>query len=689
MSDSVLIEIGCEELPSSCLKQLGIALKDLTTAKLAALKLDHGDVHWYAAPRRLAVLVKDVPEQGPDENQEALGPPVAQAKDDDGNWTRAAQGFAAKQGVDPDALEEIDTPKGVRLGIRRVVPGARTREVLAELLKSTIDELPVPKRMRWGAGRLEFARPIHWLVLMHGSEHGFGDVHGITTGNESRGHRFHAPEAVTFASADAYLESLKASKVIADFEERCVLIKEQVVAQAEALGAQAIIDEDLLDEVASLVEWPSALAGGFDESFLEVPAEALISSMQSHQKYFPVVDADGNLKPNFITVSNIESRDPAQVIAGNEKVIRPRLADAAFFFVQDRQHTLASRLTKLDAVVFQQKLGSIGDKSRRVSRLAGELAALTDADRGLAERAGELCKADLVSEMVLEFSDMQGIAGAYYARADGEDSLVADAIEQHYWPLQSGSALPASPVAAAVALADRLDTLVGIFGIGQTPTGSKDPFGLRRASIAVLRLIIDNNLDLDLRAIIALALSGFEDGVIAAGTDDTVIEYMLDRLPALYEGEGYPVESFRAVRSTGCTEPSDFARRLAAVKQFSEREEADALAAANKRVSNILAKAEDGSVAADVSANLLQETQEKDLHAAIQEVASANADDLAAGEYAAALTRLAALRGPVDAFFDGVMVNAEDPELRGNRLALLSGLRQQFVAIADISQLAA
>ena len=687
-SRPLLLEIGCEELPSSSLEQLGSALHERLLTKLADKGLTHGSSRWFAAPRRLAVLVNDLVEQAADETREALGPPVAQSRDDDGNWSRAAQGFAAKQGVSADELQTIDTPKGPRLGLQQRVSGAKTSVCLADVVNAAIAELPIAKRMRWGAGRLEFVRPVHWIVLLYGEEHGFGEVLGLASANVSRGHRFHAPEAIKIGSAVDYQALMRDARVLADFDERCSVIRAQVEAASEALGGRALIDQDLLGEVASLVEWPVALAGSFDSGFLEVPAEALISSMQSHQKYFPVVDADGRLMPNFVTVSNIESRDPSQVIAGNERVIRPRLADAAFFFEQDRKQSLAARVPRLGSVIFQKQLGSLLDKTHRVQHLAGELATLTGADKTQAERAAELCKADLASDMVLEFADMQGIAGSYYARNDGESPAVADAIAQHYWPTQAGSELPEGPVAVTVALADRLDTLLGIFGIDQAPTGSKDPFALRRASIAVLRIIIEKQLSLDLRECLSLAAQGFAKGIINTDATETVLAYMLDRLPALYENDGIAIEVFRAVRASGSTKPTDFDRRVRAVKAFEERPEAEALAAANKRVSNILAKAEGLDRNIRVSADLLVEQQEIALSAAIEAAAADNTTALANADYAAALSRLATLRDPVDAFFDGVMVNAEDPGLKANRLALLAQLREQFMLIADISQLA-
>jgi len=684
---SLLLEIGCEELPSTSLRSLGEGLQRVVGEALATRGLEHGAVRWFATPRRLAVHIEALQEAAPSEERETLGPPLTQARDDAGSWTRAAEGFAARQGVAVDELQVVDTPKGQRVGVVQHVAGARTRDELTSVAADAILALPVAKRMRWGASRIEFARPIQWIVMLYGDETGFGTVLGIETGRTTRGHRFHAPGPIELADADAYEASLARAQVIADFTQRAARIEEQVRAAAEALGATALIDADLLEEVCSLVEWPVALAGAFDRAFLEVPAEALISSMQSHQKYFPVVDDDGALLPHFITVANIESRHPESVIAGNERVIRPRLADAAFFYKQDLEHSLESRRERLDGVVFEARLGSIGDKSDRVAGLARHLAGRTGVSARLAERAAQLCKADLVSELVLEFGDLQGIAGAYYARHDGEDETVCRAIEEHYWPLQAGSPLPEDGVAVTLALADRLDTLVGIFGIGQTPSGSRDPFGLRRASIAVLRLLIEKHLDLDLRELLALAAAEFPDGVIADGAQAAALDYLLDRLPALFESRQLPVELFRAVRATGCTQARDFVRRLDALEAFIARPEAEALAAANKRVGNILARAE-GEASRAVSADLLCEPAEADLAASIDAISSANREDLEAAAYGSALARLASLRGAVDRFFDDVMVNSDDEDLRRNRLALLARLRREFTAIADISLLA-
>lgn len=685
---TLLIEIGCEELPSSALRSLAEGLRAGILQGLDAHNLSHGPARWFATPRRLAVEVRDLVEEGPTQAQEALGPPLAQARDESGAWTKAAAGFAARQGITPEELQVIDTPKGQRVGVLRSIPGARTADSVCSIIEAAVSDLPVAKKMRWGASRLEFARPIHWLLVLFGEESGFGDALGYATGNRTRGHRFHAPQELSLANADDYETALRDAFVIADFEARCGLIRDQVEEAATRLNATALIDAALLEEVASLVEWPVALAGSFDEAFLRVPSEALISSMKSHQKYFPVVSDDDALLPHFVTVCNIESEKPEVVVGGNEKVIQPRLADAAFFFDQDLKHSLASRAERLDDVVFQRDLGSIGDKCRRIVRLAAFLAEQVGADKAAAERAASLCKADLVSEMVQEFADMQGVAGGYYARNDGEGDAVATAVTQHYWPLQAGSRLPATGEGVAIALADRLDTLAGIFGIGQPPTGSKDPFGLRRAAIAVLRILIEKELPLNLHACVETAIAGFDPGVLKEGTADEVVAYLFDRMPALFEDRGIPIEVFRAVRATGCTEPLDFRLRLLAVHDFSARPEAGALAAANKRVSNILTKAGEASSLDEVSADLLQEQAEITLGNAIGAVSELNRAALGNADYDRALENLAALRGDVDAFFDEVMVNADDPTLRANRLALLAGLRREFTAIADISLLA-
>tara|TARA_R110000772_G_scaffold48719_2_gene111273 strand:+ start:21900 stop:23987 length:2088 start_codon:yes stop_codon:yes gene_type:complete len=687
-TETLLVELGTEELPPKALKTLGTAFRDGIVGGLAQRGLTHGAVRWFAAPRRLAVLIQDVALQAPDREQEIQGPPADRARDDQGNWTPAAVGFARKQGLEPEALTVVDTPKGPRLCLRTTLAGAQLRSSFNDIIHESIRELPIPKRMRWGASRVEFVRPVHWVVAMLGGESDFGTVLGLPTGNTTRGHRFHSSGEIRLERPEDYAEALAGAKVIADFEERRAMIREQVEVEASALKAQAVIDPDLLDEVTGLVEWPVALTGNFEPRFLSVPAEALVSSMKEHQKYFHLVDADGALLPHFITLCNIESKDPAQVIAGNERVIRPRLSDAAFFFETDKQHSLFSRLEGLRSIVFQQKLGSLYDKSQRVSRLAGELAAQLGGSVADAERAGLLCKADLGTQMVLEFADMQGIAGAYYARHDGESPEVAAAVEEHYWPRYAGDRLPQGLTAAAVGVADRLDTLVGIFGIGQPPTGSRDPFALRRASLAVLRILVEKELDLDLRECLALAVQGYSADAVAEGTAEQVLDYMLERFRAWYEELDIPAEVFKAVSANKPGKPLDVQRRVLAVHAFSQLPEAAALAAANKRVSNILDKLEDGFRFGDVRSDLLQDPAEHTLAERLAVLGGESEGHLADGAYSEALSCLAALQAPVDAFFDEVMVNTEDPVLRGNRLSLLHSLRERFLRVADISQLA-
>jgi len=685
---TLLVEIGTEELPPKALKSLGLAFRDGVVAGLAQRDLAHGEVKWFATPRRLAVLIDAVALAAPDKAVEALGPPADKAKDAEGNWTKAAAGFAKKQGVAPEDLEVLDTPKGERLGIRSTAAGARAADVLNEIIVASLADLPIPKRMRWGASREEFVRPAHWIVAMLGDDSSHGEVLGLPTGNTTRGHRFHSEGDITLARPEEYEQALAEAKVVASFDTRRDMIRDQVEVEASALKAEAVISDDLLDEVTGLVEWPVALTGSFEERFLAVPQEALVSSMKEHQKYFHVVDENGALKPNFITLCNIESKDPIQVIAGNERVIRPRLSDAAFFFETDKKTPLAERVESLGSIVFQQQLGTLKDKTDRLVKLAGALAPQLGADTAHAERAALLAKTDLVTDMVLEFSDMQGIAGSYYASADGEAEDVAAALAQQYWPKFAGDRLPERAVATALGLADRLDTLVGIFGIGQPPSGSRDPFALRRASLAVLRILVEQSLDLDLAECLALAVDGYPEGVIADGTAGQVLDYMVERFRAWYEEEAIPAEVFLAVSAKKLSRPLDIHRRVQAVNAFAQLPEAQALAAANKRVSNILGKLDDDHAFGAVDTTLFAEPQEQALTDALATLGESARTHLGQGAYTDALTALAGLREPVDAYFDGVMVNADDEALRNNRLNLLKTLRDLFLEVADISLLA-
>lgn len=686
-TDTLLIELGTEELPPKALKSLGLAFRDGIVAGLIQRELAHGDVQWFASPRRLAVQIAQVQLQAQDKQIQVLGPPADRARDDAGNWTPAAMGFAKKQGVTPDELQPIETPKGTRLGLEKTEQGLATRDCLNDIIHESIAQLPIPKRMRWGASRIEFVRPAHWIVAMLGQDSEHGEVLGLKTGNVTRGHRFHSSGDIILEKPEDYVQALADAYVIANFELRQEMIREQIEVEASALKATAVIDPALLDEVTGLVEWPVALTGSFEERFLAVPAEALVSSMKEHQKYFHLVDDQGQLKPNFITLCNIESEDPFQVIAGNERVIRPRLSDAAFFFETDKKTPLAARVEKLQSIVFQQKLGTLLDKTHRVEQLAGALAPDIGAPVELAKRAALLSKTDLGCEMVLEFSDMQGIAGSYYAAHDGEPADVAAALAQQYWPKFAGDRLPETPTACALGLADRLDTLVGIFGIGQPPTGSKDPFALRRASLAVLRILVEKQLDLDLRECLDLAIAQYPKGVIGAGTTDQVLAYMIERFRAWYEEESIPAEVFRAVSARKLSRPLDIQRRVHAVHAFTQLPEASALAAANKRVSNILGKLDDEHHFGEVSTNLLREPNEIVLADKLSELTGSTQSFLNNDQYTDALAGLASLREPIDAFFDDVMVNVEDTALRNNRLNLLKTLRDLFLQVADISQL--
>ncbi|MCL4105974.1 UNVERIFIED_CONTAM: hypothetical protein GTU68_058280 [Idotea baltica] len=686
-TDTLLVELGTEELPPKSLKQLALSFRDGVVQGLAQHELSHGSVKWFASPRRLAVQIDAVQLHSASKELEVLGPPVDRAKDADGNWTPAAIGFARKQNVEPNQLQNIDTPKGTRLGLRVSAPGQSAKSVLSEIVSTTIAQLPIAKRMRWGASRTEFVRPLHWIVLMLGQDCEHADIMNLTPGNTTRGHRFHHSGTITIDKPENYQQLLVDAKVVADYQQRQTMILDQLEVEASALNATAVIDPALLDEVTGLVEWPVALTGSFEERFLSVPAEALISSMKEHQKYFHLVDEKGELKPNFVTLCNIESTDPIQVIAGNERVIRPRLSDTAFFFETDKKIALADRVEALGNIVFQQKLGSLYDKTKRVEQLAGALAGKIGSSVDDAKRAGLLCKADLATDMVLEFSDMQGVAGSYYADHDGEANDVSSAIAQQYWPKFAGDQLPATATACALGLADRLDTLVGIFGIGQTPTGSKDPFALRRASLAVLRIIVEKDLDLDLRECLALAAAQYPAELLKQGSIELVFDYMVERFRAWYEDENIAVEVFRSVAAKGLSHPGDIQRRVHAVHAFTQLPEAAALAAANKRVSNILGKLDSDHAFTEVSANLLTEQAEIDLSNVLSVLSKESGSYLERNEYTQALACLASLREPIDRFFDDVMVNAEDENLRNNRLSLLKVLRDLFLEVADISHL--
>jgi glycyl-tRNA synthetase beta chain len=695
MTDTVnrqdfLFELGTEELPPKALSTLSKALESEVMAginelfgKQAATLLADTTVNAYAAPRRLALLINNLADEVPSSTFMMQGPPARIAFDEQGNPSKALEGFARKCGTTTDQLQEIDG----KMSFSQSVPAKAIAGELPAIIENALSKLPIPKRMRWGASRTEFVRPVKWVVMLMGDEVIECEILGLKAGRDTRGHRFHYNHAITLNQANEYLENLESvGYVIADFDERREKIRAQVEAEGAAINGIAQIDDDLLDEVTALNEWPVALTGRFDDRFLEVPSQALISSMKEHQKYFHVTDSNGQLMPFFITIANIESTDPAQVIAGNEKVIRPRLADAAFFFETDKKRTLESRIEDLKSIVFQQELGTLHDKAVRVAALAKHIAAQLGQDQDKAERAAMLAKTDLMTDMVYEFTDLQGLMGYHYAIHDGEDEGVAQAQNEQYMPRFAGDELPQSEPGIAVALADRLDTLTGLFGINQPPTGSKDPFALRRASLGVLRIIVERQLNLDLEELIQVAASNYADLPAKEGLATRITDFMLERFRAWYDDEGVAIEVYLAVHALRPTRPLEFNQRVQAVSHFRTLEEADALAAANKRVSNILSKQE-SSVADSVSEALLQEDAEKALATAVAEKENQLKPLIAQGDFKAVLEQLAELRPVVDKFFDEVMVMADDKAIRNNRLALLNQLRNLFLGVADISAL--
>lgn len=681
----LLFELGTEELPAGDIEQLVTALSAGIANGLTEQGLPFTDARCFSTPRRLAVLISDVTLKGPDIERTVVGPPVSAARNGEGGWTKAAEGFARKQGIALDALTTREEQGVERIVANIAQVGVEAASVIPDIVSAAVNALPVSKRMRWGRTRYDFLRPVQWLVLLLGESTLPLELFGRHSGRESRGHRFHANHTVSIAAPSDYIEALRQAKVMADVDERRARVAEQV-SQLQGTGEQVALSKELLNEVTGLVEWPVALRGSFDKSFLDVPAQALISAMKTHQKYFHITDQKtGALLPAFITVANIESQQPSEVIAGNERVIRPRLSDAAFFFANDKQSTLLSRQDRLSSVIFQRELGSLLDKTQRMETLAAALADATNADPDITTRAAALAKCDLVSEMVLEFPELQGVAGAHYARHDGEPDRVADAIEAHYYPRFAGDALPATPEATAVALADRLDTLVGIFGIGQPPTGSKDPFGLRRAALAIIRMLIECDHPIALDNLLERACAHHK-AALAPDTGDQVLQYLLERLDSWYESQSIHVDVVRAVLAVEARQLHDIDLRIKALAAFAETDTAQQLAAANKRVANILAKSNEQD-AAPPDSSLFQEPAEHALHNAVTQAGQALTPLIAERDYHAALEQLATLRAPVDDFFESVMVNAENPAERVNRLRLLGTLRSLFTQLADLALL--
>lgn len=723
-----LVEIGTEELPPKALLSLQDAFVGALRAALEKAGLGHGEIRGFATPRRLAVRVLRLAAAQPEQHLKRRGPPVSGAFDAAGAPTRAALAFAESCGTTVDALQRLDEGKGSFLFFVGARPGQAATALLPGIVQAALDQLPIPRRMHWGDGTALFVRPVHWVVLLYGKDVIPATLLDTASDRMTRGHRFHAPRPIRIASPGAYERTLKErGYVLADFAARRERIRADVTAAAAGLNGRALIGDALLDEVTALVEWPVVIAGRFEARFLSLPREVLISTLEDHQRYFPVEDAAGQLLSAFIAVSNIESRDPSQVRAGNERVVRPRLSDAAFFFEQDRRQPLVARLAGLDAVTFQAQLGSLGDKTRRVGALAADLAAGSGGSRDEAQRAAQLCKCDLLTAMVGEFPELQGIMGSYYALADGESSEVATAIREHYLPRVAGDALPVTRTGIAVAMADKLDTLAGIFVIGGKPTGTKDPFGLRRAALGLQRILIEKGLDVDLRTYIGMALTavradvervriGTPSATISSGSGDAepqkkqspklelspeavaeeIYGFLMERLRAYYlERAGSapipgraPVttEMFDAVLAARPASPVDFDARLKALSTFLALPESLSLTAANKRIANILRKAA-GETAREVDVSRLREPAEVRLYDAMHGLRDSVAAATRRREYTAALGQLAQLRPAVDAFFDQVMVMDEDRELRANRLGLLAQLQGLFAGVADLSRL--
>jgi glycyl-tRNA synthetase beta chain len=663
-----LAEIGTEELPPKALRHLEQAFAENVRAGIESAGLKAGQQRSFATPRRLAVLINELELQQPPQSIEKRGPSVKVAFDQDGKPTQAAQAFAKSCGVALQDLTRLQTKKGEWLLFRTEQPGRSADELLPAIVADALAALPIPKRMRWGSSDVEFVRPVHWILMLLGAEIVTAKILGATAGRETYGHRFHSPQPI-LVSAPADYATLLADKghVVADFDQRRELIRQQAEDAVAQLNGRAILNDAVLDEVTALTEWPVPIVGSFDPKFLRLPEEVLIATLQDHQRYFPVRSDDGSLMPNFIAISNLDSQDSTQVRQGNERVVSPRLADAAFFWDQDCRVTLDSRREALKQVVFQQALGSLYDKSARVAKLATALAIDFDQDKVSAQRAAELAKTDLLTQLVGEFPDLQGRVGFYYAIRDGETEAVAQAIEEQYLPRQAGGPLPASPNGCTLALADRFDTLAGIFAAGKRPTGNKDPYGLRRTALAVLRILIEQNIELDLVKYLRLAIAEQPvDKIDADHLLSELYEFMIDRLkrycldgqsPSLEKGSVTP-EIFESVRVHQAKSPLDFHQRLIAVCRFMQLDSAESLAIANKRIANILKSATD-EFDSTVNPDLFEADEERLLYAELRE--------------------------PVDKYFDAVMVMADDADQRRNRLSLMNQLRQLFLDVADLS----
>jgi glycyl-tRNA synthetase beta chain len=686
MTTEFLIELGTEELPPTQLRTLAEAFASNFETELKGAELTFEGIKWYAAPRRLALKVSSLSQGQADKVVEKRGPAVSVAFDDEGNATKAAQGWARGNGITVEQADRLKTEKGEWLLYKQAVKGQATADIITDLAAKSLAKLPIAKPMRWGNKTTQFIRPVKTLTMLMDSELIEGEILGVSSSRTIRGHRFMGEQEFTIDNAQQYPTLLEErGKVMADYEARKAIILADAQQAATAVGGIADLEDDLLEEVTSLVEWPVVLTAKFEEEFLKVPSEALVYTMKGDQKYFPVYDENKKLLPNFIFVSNIESKEPRYVIEGNEKVVRPRLADAEFFFNNDRKRPLIDRLPELEQVIFQKQLGTIKDKTDRITELASYIAEKIGADVAKSKRAATLAKCDLMTSMVFEFTDTQGVMGMHYATHDGEDTEVANALYEQYMPRFAGDVLPNTGVSAAVSMADKLDTIVGIFGIGQAPKGS-DPFALRRASLGVLRIIVEKGYDLDLVDLIAKAQSLFGDKLTNGNVDKDVVDFMLGRFRAWYQDEGFSVDTIQAVLANRPTKPADFDKRVKAVSHFRELDAAEALAAANKRVGNILAKNK-LALSDSVDKGLLAESAEKQLADKVEHYQNELSAAFASGDYQTILVSLADLREVVDEFFDNVMVMADDEAIKLNRLTLLSQLRSLFLQVADISLL--
>lgn len=681
---NLLIEIGTEELPPKSLAKLAQAFAQGIEQGVTKQTLSFEQVSWYASPRRLAVIIDGIELAQADQTIQKRGPAIKAAYDDEGKPTKAAEGFARSCGVEFSELQTLKTDKGEWLAYDVHQKGQQTSELLPEIIHTSLNQLPIPKRMRWGDKSIEFVRPIHWVIVMLGDQTVDCKILDIPAGNQTRGHRFHANKTITVSSTDAYVETLlNQGKVMVDYAERKNTIRSAVEAAAHSVNAEAIIDEDLLDEVTSLIEWPVILLGEFDEHFLQLPRELLVSSMQDHQKYFALQD-NKQLINKFITVSNIESDEPELIVHGNQRVITPRLSDADFFWQRDKQNGLDSLKAGLAKVTYQQKLGSLQDKVQRISNIANFISDKLNHDKALASRAAEICKCDLLTDMVGEFPELQGIIGRYLAEHANEDMEVAAAMAEQYQPRFAGDALPATQTGSIISIADKLDTLVGIFSIGQIPTGDKDPFGLRRAALGIIRILLESKIDLNISELIEHAVTTMPSELDTSKVKQSLQEFITERMRRYFLEQDITADTLAAVIAVQSNEPLDFKARLEAVIKFRGLTEAESLAAANKRIANILKK-HDGEIASEIDNSLLQEEAEKNLYQVVSNSNDEVEKLLVNKDYSQALSKLASLKEPVDTFFDEVMVNCDDEAIKNNRLALLQQINTLFLGIADIS----